>query len=91
MYNFKYSFSINDMWGIGLLGPPDVLRLAGIVWVELLGHQGVDSGVPAVPHHLQRGGGCGSEELVLGDGRGIRRVGRDRKGGQIPNYFLLRG
>ena len=50
--------------------PPDVLGLAvdgrdsrRILGVGIPGIQGVDAGGPAVPHHIQRGGGCGGAAL----------------------------
>ena len=63
---------VNTIWirhGVsGLPDPQDVLGLAadgrksrGVLWVGLPGLYGGDSGGPAVPHHIQRVGGCGGE------------------------------
>ena len=59
--------------------------------VGLPGLKGGDLGGPAVPHHLQRGGECGGEELGWGDGRGRGRAGQARTVGNTPKSSLLRG
>ena len=50
-----------------------------------------DIGVPAVPHHIQCGGGCSGVALGRGDGRGSRRAGLVRTEGQTPTFPLLSG
>ena len=51
--------------------PPNIMGLdedgfegRGVLRVGFPGVQGGDARGPAVPHHLQLGGGCGGETLV---------------------------
>ena len=69
----------------------DSRKKGGILWVGLPGIQGCDAGGPAVPHHLQHGGGCGGEAQVRGDGRGGGREVRVWTGGKTPKLPLLHG
>ena len=43
---------------------------------------GHDAGRPAIPHHLQRGGGCGNATLGVSYGGGSRRAVRVRTRGK---------
>ena len=45
-----------------------VAKAGGVIQVGFTGLQVDDAGRPAVPHHLQRGGGFSGETLVRGDG-----------------------
>ena len=60
--------------------PPDILESAEDGgkdgWVlrgGIPGFSGSDAGRRAIPHHFQRGGGCGSVTLGVSDGGGRGR------------------
>ena len=52
-----------------------------ILWGGVHRCSGHDAGRTAIPHHLQRSGGCGSAPLGVSDGVGCRRAGRARTRG----------
>ena len=74
---FEYNFSLDFLWVLGLVGSSRRTGV-GCGWSrerwDTTDWPSRDSWgwrrEPAVPHHLQRGGECGSEALGLCDGRG---------------------
>ena len=54
------------------------------------GLQGRDAGGPAIPHHIQRGVGCGGVTLGCSDVGERGRAERARTRGKIPKFRLLR-
>ena len=81
---------------LSVMAPPDILGLdedgckdGRLLWVGVSGIQGSDAGGPAIPNHLQRGGGCAGTALGCSDGGDRGQEERARTRGQTPKYPLL--
>ena len=88
-----------ELWRgtLSMPAPPDILgsvedgcECGRSLRVSVSGIQGCDTGVTDIPHHLQRGGGCGGTAFVLSDGGERGQVERARKRGHIPKFPFLR-